>query len=67
MQIQTKRVIEFGLHLLKWVKRQVWAFIVAYMIGLHNFYHGDQKDPDNIKITVENNEVPGDDAPLTKN
>jgi len=47
-----------------WTRRKVWALIVAYMLGLHNFYYGDDKTPDNIVITIEHNEVQEDDAPV---
>jgi len=46
-----------------WLKRQTWSLIVAYMVGLHNFYHGDNKNADDIRITVEKKEIPGDNAP----
>lgn len=40
-----------------WTKRQLWSLIVAYMLGLHNFYRGDEKTPDDIAITTEVNEA----------
>lgn len=49
--------------LMNWVRRQLWAIIVAYMLGMHNFYHGDQKTPDNILITIEYNQVEEDGSP----
>jgi hypothetical protein len=48
---------------MNWVRRQLWAIIVAYMLGMHNFYHGDQKTPDNILITIEYNQVEEDGTP----
>lgn len=41
----------------------MWALIVAYMLGMHNFYRGEDKTADNIVITIEYNEVKGDSAP----
>ena len=35
------------------IRRFLWSFIVAYMLGLHNFYYGDDKTADNIAITTE--------------
>ena len=32
----------------------MWTIIVAYMIGIHNFYREEQKDPDDIIYTIEN-------------
>jgi len=49
--------------LLRYIRRQIWALIVAYMLGLHNFYMGDDKTPDDIVITIELNEVQKDDTP----
>ena len=43
--------------LFKYLKKQIWSLIVAYMIGLHNFYHGDNKSADDIAIKVEVNEA----------
>jgi hypothetical protein len=49
--------------LIGYVRRQIWALIVAYMLGLHNFYMGDDKTPDDMVITIEHNEVQKDDTP----
>lgn len=45
------------IRLFKYLKRQLWSLIVAYMVGLHNFYYGDDKSPDDIMIRTEINEV----------
>lgn len=44
------------------IRRNAWAIIVAYMLGIHNFYKGEDKTPDNI-VTIELNEVQADGAP----
>ena len=49
--------------LIKFIRRQVWALIVAYMVGIHNFYKGEDKTSDDIVITIERNEVQEDGAP----
>ena len=49
--------------LMKCVRRQLWAIIVAYMVGIHNFFKGEDKTPDDIVITIERNEVQEDGAP----
>ena len=41
----------------------MWAIIVAYMLGMHNFYKGEDKTADNIVITIEHNEVQEDGTP----
>jgi len=50
-------------HLIRWIRRQIWAIIVAYMLGMHNFYKGDDKTPTNSIITIEHVEVEEDDTP----
>ena len=45
------------------VRRQLWAMIVAYMLGIHNFYKGEDKTTDDIVITIELNEVQEDGTP----
>jgi len=49
--------------LLSSLRRNLWALIVAYMLGMHNFYRGEDKTPDDIVITVEYNEVQEDGTP----
>ncbi|MAE85334.1 MAG: hypothetical protein CMB80_21550 [Flammeovirgaceae bacterium] len=46
------RVIFAGLVI--YVKKQIWAIIVAYMLGLHNVYREEQKNEDDIVFTIEN-------------
>ena len=49
--------------LIRSVRRQLWAIIVAYMLGMHNFYKGEDKTTDDIVITIELNEVQEDGTP----
>lgn len=49
--------------LLRSVRRTAWALIVAYMLGIHNFYNGEHKTPDDILITIEHNEVQENGTP----
>ncbi len=49
--------------LIRCVRRKIWAIIVAYMLGMHNFYKGEDKTPDDIVITIELNEVQEDGTP----
>jgi len=39
--------------LIRGVKRNLWAIVVAYMLGMHNFYKGEDKTPDDLGIIVE--------------
>jgi len=44
-------------------RRMIWAFIVAYMLGIHNFYKGEDKALDDIVktvYTIEHSEVQED-------
>lgn len=52
---------DFLLSVLSWIRRQIWSLIVAYMLGMHNFYFGDNKTADNASATSEIKEVKGDD------
>ena len=45
------------------MRRMVWAIIVAYMLGLHNFYHGEDKTRDDIAFKIEVNDVQDEGAP----
>lgn len=49
--------------LLRFIKRNLWAIMVAYMVGIHNFYKGEDKTTDNIGITIELNEAQEDGTP----
>jgi len=49
--------------LIKYLRSKIWAIIVAYMLGMHNFYKGEEKTPDDIVITIELNEVQKDGTP----
>jgi hypothetical protein len=49
--------------LIKSIRRQLWAIIVAYMLGMHNFYKGEDKTTDDIVITIELNEAQEDGTP----
>ncbi|WP_276371671.1 hypothetical protein [Chryseolinea sp. H1M3-3] len=49
--------------LIKYLRRQLWALIVAYMLGMHNFYKGENKTPDDIVITIEYKQVQEDGTP----
>ena len=42
--------------------RLSWAVIVAFMVGIHNFYKGEDKSPDNI-VKTEINEAQENGAP----
>ena len=48
------------------VRRTIWAFVVAYMLGIHNFYRAEERAPDDMVktiYTIEHNEVQEDGTP----
>lgn len=49
--------------LIRFVRRQLWALIVAYMLGMHNFYKGEDKTTNDIVITIEQSEVQENSTP----
>ncbi len=49
--------------LMRYVRRKMWSIIVAYMLGIHNFYNGENKTTDDIVITIEHNKVQEDGTP----
>ncbi len=49
--------------LIQYLRRKLWALIVAYMLGMHNFYKGEDKTPDDIVITIEYKQTQEDGAP----
>lgn len=38
------------------IRKTLWSFIVAYMLGMHNFYYGDNKAADDSAIKSEVNQ-----------
>jgi hypothetical protein len=52
-----KRMKSSVYRLVHYLRRSLWALVVCYMLGLHNFYHGDNKTADDIIITTEVNEA----------
>ncbi len=50
-------------NLIRYARRILWSIIVAYMLGLHNFYKGESKTTDDIVIRIEVNEVQDDGTP----
>jgi hypothetical protein len=47
----------------KYSKNLTWALIVAFMLGVHNFYTGETKSKDDIVFTVEQDVIEEDAAP----
>lgn len=50
-------------HLAIRTKKALWAIIVAYMLGMHNFYKGEDKTTEEIVITIEMVEAQESGAP----
>ncbi len=47
-------------------RRTLWAIIVAYMLGMHNFYKGEDKTTEDIVVTIEHNEAQENGSPVPK-
>lgn len=50
-------------HFIRFVRRKVWAILVAYMLGIHNFYKAEDRTPDDIIAAIEHIEEQEDGAP----
>ncbi|MGC3948370.1 MAG: hypothetical protein QM762_28345 [Chryseolinea sp.] len=55
-----KRIV---ISVMRWIKRQLWSMIVAYMLGMYNFYHGDTKTADNASRKIEVHEEEENESP----
>ena len=44
-------------------RRLLWALIVAFMVGVHNFYKQEMDSPDSIVNSIEIDEREDDSAP----
>lgn len=47
----------------KYTKRVAWAVIVAFMLGMNNVYKEEEKSPDDIVLSVVEDDVQEDSAP----
>jgi hypothetical protein len=47
----------------KFTKNLVWALIVAFMLGVHNFYTGETKSKEDIVFQIEQDVIEEDTAP----
>lgn len=45
------------------VKNLLWALIVAFMVGVHNFYKQEMDSPDSIVSSIEIDSEVDDDRP----
>ncbi len=58
-----KLMVKFFKYIWKPSKNLVWALIVAFMLGVHNFYRGENKSKDDIIFKIEQIIVEEDAAP----
>ncbi len=49
--------------LLKYFRKLAWALIVAFMVGVHNFYKQDMDSPESIVSHIEINSEEEDSSP----
>jgi hypothetical protein len=58
-----KLFVKFLKSVWKPFKNVAWALIVAFMLGVHNFYMGETKSKDDISFRIEQHAVEEDAAP----
>ena len=44
------------------IRKLFWSFLVALMVGMHNFYHQEYHNPDDLKCKIENIQEESDDS-----
>ena len=49
--------------LLRYLRRLMWALIVAFMVGVHNFYKQEMDSPDSIVSSIQLDEETEDTGP----
>ena len=49
--------------ILRPLRRLIWALIVAFMVGVHNFYKQEMDSPDSIVSSIQLDEEQDDSAP----
>ncbi|WP_153231760.1 hypothetical protein [Algoriphagus machipongonensis] len=47
----------------RYFRRLTWALIVAFMVGVHNFYKQEMDSPDTIKTSIEVDATEEDSRP----
>lgn len=52
-----------GRTILRSIKNLLWALIVAFMVGVHNFYKQEMDSPDSIVPSIEIDAEEEDDTP----
>jgi hypothetical protein len=58
-----KSIIRLLKSLWRSLRNLAWALIVAFMLGIHNFYTGETKSKDDIVFTIEQEVIEEDAAP----
>ncbi|PZX57990.1 hypothetical protein LV85_00176 [Algoriphagus chordae] len=49
--------------LIRYIRRIMWSLIVAFMVGIHNFYKQEMDSPDSIVSSIQMDEEEDDSAP----
>ncbi|MCE7055322.1 hypothetical protein LZF95_11600 [Algoriphagus sp. AGSA1] len=55
--------MKFTTQFLRYLKRLTWALIVAFMVGVHNFYKQEMDSPDSIVSSIQMDEEEEDSTP----
>ncbi|WP_339875409.1 hypothetical protein [uncultured Algoriphagus sp.] len=49
--------------IIRYIRRIMWSLIVAFMVGVHNFYKQEMDSPDSIVSSIQLDEEDEDSAP----
>lgn len=55
--------MKFTTQILRYSRRLMWALIVAFMVGIHNFYKQEMDSPDSIVYSIQLDEEAEDSSP----
>ena len=55
--------MKYSYQFLRYCRRPMWALIVAFMVGVHNFYKQEMDSPDSIVSSIQLDEEEEDSSP----
>lgn len=55
--------MKFTTQIMRYFRRLMWALIVAFMVGIHNFYKQEMDSPDSIVSSIQLDEEAEDSSP----
>ena len=61
--INNQMDMKYSYQFLRYCRRLMWALIVAFMVGVHNFYKQEMDSPDSIVSSIQLDEEEEDSSP----